>query len=219
MFCRILAAVAACLLLASPVLAEKPTPQVTSPGRVWVEVHRETGLWSGPDERAQLFGLAQPGSRFKVVEPQKASRLHVKDAQTHDFAYVDAADVGPSERPPAESRRQESTPAQHLIWAGTARVTMYSCHELGGCNRTALGIYPYEGVVAVDPRLIPLGSTVWLEGLGSFLAADTGSGVRGSHIDVYVQSYGRARDWGVQYLQAAAYSPGEQPQPAPRRRK
>ena len=96
-------------------------------------------------------------------------------------------------------------PAPHYLWSGVARVTMYTCVELGGCNRTASGVWPYEGVVAVDPRVIPLGSTVWLEGLGHFLAADTGSLVRGPHVDVYVTDYGRARQWGVQYLQAAAF--------------
>ncbi len=59
--------------------------------------------------------------------------------------------------------------------------------------------------MAVDPRVIPLGSTVWLEGLGVFLAADTGSAGYGNRIDVFVHDYHRAINWGVQYLNAAAY--------------
>jgi 3D (Asp-Asp-Asp) domain-containing protein len=96
-------------------------------------------------------------------------------------------------------------PLHGVIWAGTARVTMYTCVELGGCNRTASGIWPYEGVVAVDPRVIPLGSMVWLNGLGTFLAADTGSAVYGNRIDVFVHDYPRAIQWGVRYLEAVAY--------------
>jgi 3D (Asp-Asp-Asp) domain-containing protein len=82
---------------------------------------------------------------------------------------------------------------------------MYTCVELGGCNATASGIWPYEGVVAVDPRVIPLGSTVTIDGMGTFLAADTGSLVRGGHVDVFVHDYYRARQWGVQYLPVSAY--------------
>ena len=109
------------------------------------------------------------------------------------------------------SKRGEQTdttdrmPTRNVFWSGTARVTMYTCAELGGCNRTASGLWPYEGVVAVDPRVIPLGSMVWIEELGTFLAADTGSAVRGHHVDVYVHDYSRARQWGIRYVQAAAY--------------
>lgn len=203
----VLAAVAACLLLAAPALAERPADDDNQAEKRWVEVHRETGLWSGVDGSAELFGLAEQGARFRVLQPQKGTRLYVKDLRTRNYAYIDALDVGPSGRPPDESPRQHVVPPESFIWAGTGRVTMYTCVELGGCNRTAMGIWPYEGVVAVDPRLIPLGSTVWLDGLGIFLAADTGSLVRGYHFDVYVLDYYRARQWGIQYLMAAAYWP------------
>ena len=53
-------------------------------------------------------------------------------------------------------------------------------------------------MVAVDPSVIPLGSTVWVQGLGTFLATDTGSLVRGTHLDVFTLSYADALAWGVQ---------------------
>jgi len=139
-----------------------------------------------------------------VASPQDGSRLHVWDPTTQNYAYVDAIDVGPV-GPPAAVEPDNAIPLEQSIWSGTARVTMYTCVELGGCNRTAMGIWPYEGVVAVDRRLIPLGSTVWIEGLGTFLAADTGSAIRGSRIDVFVHDYGRAIEWGAQYLSVVAY--------------
>jgi 3D (Asp-Asp-Asp) domain-containing protein len=69
-------------------------------------------------------------------------------------------------------------------------------------NRTATGIWPYVGVVAVDPRVIPLGSTVHIAGMGSYLAADTGGGIRGHMLDVYMASYGQAIQFGRQYRTA-----------------
>jgi 3D (Asp-Asp-Asp) domain-containing protein len=55
---------------------------------------------------------------------------------------------------------------------------------------TSLNLVPWESV-AVDPRLIPLGSWVYLPaytggpGRGWFLAQDTGGAIKGRHIDVY----------------------------------
>jgi 3D (Asp-Asp-Asp) domain-containing protein len=188
----------------------------------WVAVHRATGLWSGP-LTGQMFSLAPPGSHFQVARPQEGSRIYVWNPETKNYAYITALDVGPAKRPsekPKETTATKAGPAaqQNLVqprqqivelpqafWAGLARVTMYTCVELGGCNRTASGIWPYEGVVAVDPRVIPLGSTVRIEGLGDFLAADTGSAVYGNRIDVFVHDYHRAIQWGVRYLSAAAF--------------
>lgn len=108
--------------------------------------------------------------------------------------------------PPTPTARPASViPSENFYWIGTARVTMYTCVELGGCNYTASGLWPYEGIVAVDPRLIPLGATVWVDGLGIFLAADTGALIYGNRVDVYVNDYNRAINWGVQERRAAAY--------------
>lgn len=181
-------------------------PAAPPAGRPWVAVHRETGLWSGPDGQARLFRLARRGEHFQMARPQDGPRLYVWDPQARNYAYVDAVDVGPAERPAEPPRQIPTTPQRLPLWSGTARVTMYTCVELGGCNRTAMGIWPYEGVVAVDPRIIPLGSEVWLEGLGTFLAADTGSAIYGNRIDVFVHDYQRAIQWGVRYLNAAAYA-------------
>ena len=201
---------AACCLLAwpaSPALADG-RPATGS----WVEVHRQTGLWSWSDDRAQLFRVVQPGARFQIALPQRGPRLYVWDPSTRNYAFVDAVDVGPvggpPNSPPASAGATDHVLVDRVVWSGTARVTMYTCVELGGCNRTASGVWPYEGVVAVDPALIPLGSMVWIDGLGIFLAADTGSAVHGSRIDVCVDDYSRARIWGVQFCTVSAYIPG-----------
>lgn len=200
------AAFAACFLLTAPALASEsksvPAPRSDLP---WLAVHRETGLWSGPSDGSQLFALAEPGARFQLARPQSGSRLLVWDPRAQNYAWIESIDVGPANGRARQPLSQPAAPVPSALWDGTASVTMYTCVELGGCKRTASGIWPYEGVVAVDPHLIPLGSVVWIDGLGSFLAADTGAAVRGSHVDVYVDDYGRARDWGVQYLHVIAY--------------
>ncbi|HHS96820.1 MAG TPA: DUF348 domain-containing protein [Chloroflexi bacterium] len=51
-------------------------------------------------------------------------------------------------------------------------------------GRTRLGLPMRRGIVAVDPRLIPLGSRVYVPGYGVGLAADTGGAIRGRRIDL-----------------------------------
>ena len=42
--------------------------------------------------------------------------------------------------------------------------------------------------IAVDPRVIPLGSLVYVENYGKAIAADTGGAIQGNIIDVFVNS-------------------------------
>lgn len=62
---------------------------------------------------------------------------------------------------------------------------------------TATGAAVSSGIIAVDPRVIPLGQKVYVEGYGSALALDTGGSIRGNKIDLYMNSKQEALSWGV----------------------
>jgi resuscitation-promoting factor RpfB len=59
----------------------------------------------------------------------------------------------------------------------------YNPTSAGG-NITASGLPLRKGIVAIDPRYIPLGTRLYVPGYGEALAADTGGGVRGRIIDL-----------------------------------
>jgi len=61
---------------------------------------------------------------------------------------------------------------------------------------TATGVPAHHGIVAVDPNVIPLGSTVYIQGYGVALAADVGGAIIGNKIDVCVEEYGEAIRFG-----------------------
>ena len=65
-----------------------------------------------------------------------------------------------------------------------------------GYGVTASGMHVKHGVVSVDPRVIPLGTNLYVDGYGYAIAADTGSAIKGNRIDVYVDTLSEAYKWG-----------------------
>ncbi|WP_252196100.1 cell wall-binding protein EntB [Bacillus mycoides] len=72
----------------------------------------------------------------------------------------------------------------------------------GGRVLTAMGhdltTNPNMRIIAVDPKVIPLGSKVWVEGYGEAIAGDTGSAIKGNRIDVLMGSKSKAMNLGRQ---------------------
>ncbi|MCM3612171.1 LysM peptidoglycan-binding domain-containing protein [Planococcus sp. MERTA32b] len=82
----------------------------------------------------------------------------------------------------------------------TVSATAYTAFCTGCSGVTATGIdlraNPNQKVIAVDPTVIPLGSTVWVEGYGTAIAGDTGGAIKGNKIDVFIPSRDAALQWG-----------------------
>lgn len=97
-----------------------------------------------------------------------------------------------------KKKAEENSKGQFL---GTFKCTYYTGAADEGGNITALGtpVTPWY-TVAVDPRVIPLGSKIRIEGYdGIFYCADTGSAIKGSILDIAVGSKSEASNLGVQY--------------------
>ncbi|MCL4418121.1 MAG: 3D domain-containing protein [Actinobacteria bacterium] len=67
---------------------------------------------------------------------------------------------------------------------------------LNGDGVTATGLRARKGIVAVDPRLIPLGTKLYIEGYGQALAADTGGWIKGDRIDLCFDTLEEAYRYG-----------------------
>lgn len=92
---------------------------------------------------------------------------------------------------------------------GSFTVTAYCCckdccgkeptHPAYGI--TASGKRATEGrTIAVDPSVIPLGTTVYLNGV-PYVAEDTGSAIKGKKIDLFINDHQRAKVFGVQEME------------------
>lgn len=78
----------------------------------------------------------------------------------------------------------------------SVEATAYLPHDGSSTGRTATGRKAAYGIIATDPKVIPLGTLVFVEGYGLALAADTGGAIKGNRIDVCVHSRKEAMQWG-----------------------
>lgn len=67
-------------------------------------------------------------------------------------------------------------------------------------GKTASGAPARSGVVAADPRLLPLGSRIRVYGAeqysGEYTVTDTGRTIKGREIDIFIPDAGEARRFG-----------------------
>lgn len=67
-------------------------------------------------------------------------------------------------------------------------------------NLTATGTVARVGVIAVDPRVIPLGTRVYVEGYGYAVAEDTGGLIKGNIIDLFMDTNEECINWGRRHV-------------------
>ncbi len=169
---------------------------------------------------AALLGIPAQAASSEEIQQQIDSAIE-KQNMAHQIAeYVRS--FGESESHPAILFAQEKWWEQQRIltnlyqqydqavqeenskgkYIGTFRISHYcpcsTCN--GGYSGTASGapLTPLVSI-AVDPSVIPLGSTVYIDGYGEFKAHDTGGAIKGNRIDVCVGSHSEAYRLGVVY--------------------
>ena len=117
----------------------------------------------------------------------------------------------PVQRPAGNHREREESqtaflPANYGRDLGDFTLTAYTAgpestgkspgHPAYGI--TSSGARAVEGVtIAVDPSVIPIGSRVYIEGMGYFVAQDTGRAIKGKRIDVFMNDLEEALQFGV----------------------
>jgi len=71
-----------------------------------------------------------------------------------------------------------------------------------GYGITASGMKAQRGVIAVDPRVIPLGTRLYVESMDGYpdygyaIAGDTGGAIKGNRVDLFMDSYSEAMSFG-----------------------
>ncbi len=88
-----------------------------------------------------------------------------------------------------------------------AKQTVYLMTATAYCERgiTKGGVPAGPGKIAVDPKVIPLGTRVYVQGYGSAVACDTGRLIKGRRIDVWLPSRKAALNWGRRRVTVYVY--------------
>lgn len=123
----------------------------------------------------------------------------VETEQASGSEDTSAKEEAPAKETPEEKSQQASGAATSNL--ATFKVTAYcSCSKCCGSYAngiTATGTTVTAGrTIAVDKNVIPLGTTVYIDGV-PYVAEDTG--VSGNWIDLYMGSHEAALQWGVKY--------------------
>ena len=102
------------------------------------------------------------------------------------------------ERPREQARVPPPPPEQPALQRFEA--TAYSIE-----GRTASGAHTHKGIVAADPKLLPLGTRIRLHDAGKYsgeyVVQDTGRGIRGREIDIYLANDAEAKQFGRRPVQ------------------
>ena len=105
-----------------------------------------------------------------------------------------------AKRQEEEEARRQSVETSRGLARYSAALTMEASAYLpgdgGGSGITASGIPASYGVAAVDPAIIPLGTRLYIPGYGEAVAADTGGAIVGHKIDLCMEDYGEAIQFG-----------------------
>ena len=73
---------------------------------------------------------------------------------------------------------------------------LVTCYDLTGA--TASGDMAGPESIAVDPSVIPLGTQIYVQGVGLRTADDTGGAITGDHVDIWEPTYYACANWGAQ---------------------
>jgi 3D (Asp-Asp-Asp) domain-containing protein/LysM repeat protein len=157
------------------------------------------------EENTVTSNLEKPVAKSIVTstEPKKTSTATASPTES----------AKPANRVPAAQPSQPAPTAQPAKAEGsegndtkeiTVKATAYTASCEGCSGTTATGVdlkaNPNAKVIAVDPKVIPLGSKVYVEGYGVATAADTGGAIKGNRIDVFISTEHEALKWGNKHI-------------------
>lgn len=98
-------------------------------------------------------------------------------------------------------------PTSHEVSLGVFKLSAYCTENYphicnnGDSSTTATGTRPTAGrTIAVDPKVIPYGSKVIING-HTYTAEDCGGGIKGNRIDIVFNTHQDALSFGIQYAE------------------
>src|SRR3989338_1286672 len=155
-----------------------------------------------PDEEAgidKILDEGQDGKRVKII------KITFFEGEEYEREIVSTETIPPQDKKILRGTKivwkTLDTPDGQITYWKKMRVyaTHYDLHCLG-CNEwTAIGMRAGKGVIAVDPKVIPMRSKVYIPGYGMAVAGDTGGAIKGNIIDLGFDD-ARTAGWTARFI-------------------
>lgn len=167
---------------------KKGTEKVVSEGKPgMVEKQYEVTLENGKEVDRKLIK--------ETVKSEPQERIVAIGTKVEEPKTV--ASAPKSSSPELVSRSGKNSGGKTLYMQATAY--NWDCNSCDGRGITSTGYNLKKnphGVIAVDPNVIPLGTRVYIEGYGHYVARDTGGAIKGNKIDIHMPTLKQARNFG-----------------------
>lgn len=174
---------------------EKVTDVVETPIPYSVVMKKDTKLAKG---KKKVVQKGQQGKLRKQVQITKENGKVVATKLLSSKVIQKSRDhvVAVGTKTVALASRNDDVAKEFYV---TATAYTAYCSGCSGTTATGLNLRANDDlkVIAVDPRIIPLGTKVYVEGYGYAIAADTGGAIKGYRIDVFIPNNTAVANWGV----------------------
>lgn len=180
------------------VRVEKVTDVVEEATNFAVETKKDDSLLKGKEKVVQAGEKGTVSRTYDVIKENgvEVSRNVISEKVTKEPKKKVVA-VGTKVVTASVSRGASDTSDGKEFYVTATAYTAY-CNGCSGITTTGINLKsnPDVKVVAVDPKVIPLGSKVWVEGYGYAVAGDTGGAIKGNKIDLFMPSKSKAYNFG-----------------------
>jgi 3D (Asp-Asp-Asp) domain-containing protein len=148
-----------------------------------------------------VFSIFGVGVLTGVLIGSSACHTEALSVETENYTQTTQSTAT---EPPAVSEAITTEP-EYIAFTATAYCGCSKCCGKWANNRPdgkvigAAGVELKQGVsIAADFSVLPIGTSVDIEGLGTYKVQDTGAAVTGNKIDIYFLNHDDAVEFGVQ---------------------
>lgn len=208
---HIAAAFAGAILMSSALLPGIPASIAHAAVKSNVGNTQKAGTQKTELENQSAKQEGKKGKKISTGELKNTIREQLKKSKS---AAAEKS-KGDSKKTDGGKKQENNVPEQYekvLDFTATAYAPGYLDNDQWG-DKTYLGTTIRPGVVAVDPKVIPLGSRLYVQypdGHGEYkVAEDTGGAIKGNRIDIAIMDRGQATDFGIKPVKVYVVSTPE----------
>ncbi len=157
---------------------------------IYAQSATDTALIIANDSQLQLNNSIADTNIVNEIEP---AATPVETVEKEKEAVTEPGKGEKTGDSPKLVEKTVSSKAMGGVSRGTFTITAYCLR-----GRTAMGHSVRKGLIAADPRVLPLGSRINISGAysGTYLVSDTGSRIKGKKLDIWMASCAEARRFG-----------------------